>query len=189
MAEQKKPATYADYAAVPETKAAEIIGGELYVFPRPASPQVHATSELIYELVGPFMRGRGGLGGWWIFFGPELHFGGDILVPDIAGWRYERMPEIPDAPHFELAPDWLCETLSQSSAKIDLSLKLPLYAQVGVKNVWLVDPEKLTVETFRCEAGRCSPLQVFSDSDRIRAEPFAEVEIDLSVLWAGLESP
>jgi Uma2 family endonuclease len=188
VAEQKKPATYADYAAVPETMAAEIVGGELFVYPRPTLRQQLASSVVLGELGAPFVRGLGGPGGWWMLFGPELHFGGDILVPDIAGWRHERMPQIPDAPHLELAPDWLCETLSPSSAKVDLSLKLPLYAQVGVKNVWLVDPAMRTVQTFRCEGGRWVLLRAFAADDRMRAEPFAELEIDLSALWGGMAS-
>jgi Uma2 family endonuclease len=136
-------------------------------------------------LVGPFQLGIGGPGGWWILDEPELHFGDDVLVPDLAGWRVERMPELPEAPHFRLPPDWLCETLSPSTAKVDLDLKLPIYAQVGIGHVWIVDPELKTVQTFRCEGGRWVLLETFRDGDRMRAEPFAEVELDLSVLWRG----
>ncbi|MCL2777658.1 MAG: Uma2 family endonuclease, partial [Polyangiaceae bacterium] len=100
------PATYADLEALPPNMVGEILHGVLYAFPRPASRHARATSILGGELIAPFDRGKGGPGGWILLDEPELHFGADVLVPDIAGWRRERMPEMPDAPWFALAPDW-----------------------------------------------------------------------------------
>ena len=108
----KPRATYEDLLKVPENKVAEIVDGELYVSPRPAAPHALATSVLGVELGGPFHQGRGGPGGWWIVDEPELHLGEDVLVPDLAGWRRERMPEFPKTAFFTLAPDWVCETLA-----------------------------------------------------------------------------
>ena len=124
-------------------QVAEILDGELFLSPRPASRHARATSLLGSELTGAFDRESGnpaGPGGWWILDEPELHFGSDVVVPDIAGWRRERMPRIPDAPWFDLAPDWLCETLSPSTARIDRTRKLAIYAREGIRHVWLVDP-------------------------------------------------
>ena len=83
---------------------------------------------------------RGGPGGWILLDEPELHLHGDVLVPDLAGWRRERMPELPDAAAFELAPDWICEVLSPSTAASDRAEKMPIYARERVAHVWLVDP-------------------------------------------------
>src|SRR3712207_5356771 len=92
---ERKPATYADLEALPENVVGEIIAGELHVSPRPAAPHTVAASRLGGELLGPFDRGRGGPGGWILLFEPELHLGEEVLVPDFAGWRQERMPEPP----------------------------------------------------------------------------------------------
>ena len=112
-------ATYQDVLDAPAHKVAELIHGALYLHPRPASLHALAASVLGIEIGGPFDRGRGGPGGWWIRDGPELHLGGDVLVPDLAGWQHERMPDFPDAPWFDLAPDRACGILG------------PLHAQAG----------------------------------------------------------
>src|SRR4051812_49194820 len=105
----RRVATYADIVALPPHVVGEIVDGELSVSPRPASPHTAAASILGAELIGPFWKGRGGPGGWIILDEPELHLGANVLVPDLAGWRRERMPQIPDAAAFTLAPDWVCE--------------------------------------------------------------------------------
>lgn len=100
------------------------------------------------ELGGPFHRGRGGPGGWWIIGKPELHLiPKEPVVPDLAGWRVERMPQLPEA-YFTLAPDWICEVLSRSTEKLDRDKKLPLYAEHGVRHVWLIDPIDKRLEVF-----------------------------------------
>src|SRR6476646_4505786 len=109
------PDTYADIEALPPNQVGEIVRGVLYANPRPASPHAAAASAVGEELGPPFKRGRGGPGGWVILDEPELHLGEDVLVPDLAGWRRERMPELPRAAFFTLAPDWACEVLSPST--------------------------------------------------------------------------
>jgi Uma2 family endonuclease len=184
MARVPKLATYADIEALPENVVGEIIGGELFVQPRPAAPHANATTNLGGVLFGPFRMGSGGPGGWVLLFEPELHIAGDVLVPDIAGWRRERMPEVPSTAAIELAPDWICETLSPSTALKDRTKKLPRYGRCGVGHVWLVDPIVHTLEVFRLESSRWTLLGVHAAGDKVRAEPFDAVEIDLSILWS-----
>ena len=129
--EAPRRATYRDVLDAPAHRVAEIVDGTLYAQPRPAARHALASSYLGDELVGPFGKGRGGPGGWWIIDEPELHLGEDILVPDLAGWRRERMPDYPDAAYFTLAPDWVCEVLSPSTRKLDLHGKRPIYAREG----------------------------------------------------------
>jgi Uma2 family endonuclease len=179
----KRGATYEDLCAVPSTRVAEIVHGTLYSFPRPAVRHAAAASAIVGELTPPFQRKRGGPGGWVILFEPELHFGGDVLVPDIAGWKRERMPEMPDTASIALAPDWLCEILSPSTAALDRTDKMTLYAREGVRNLWLIEPIDRTLEIFRLEAERYVRLGAWRDDAVVRAEPFDAIELSLSVLW------
>ncbi|QRK09144.1 Uma2 family endonuclease [Archangium violaceum] len=177
------PATYADLEALPEGVVGELIGGELHVSPRPAGPHTVAASVLGIELGGAFHRGRGGPGGWVILDEPELHLGEDVLVPALAGWRRERMPRVPRTPAFTLAPDWVCEVLSPSTATLDQKDKLPVYAREGVRHVWLLEPEKRELEVFQLEGVRYSLLSTHTGTARVRAEPFQAVELELAALW------
>lgn len=179
----KRGATYDDLCAVPETRVAEILFGVLYSFPRPAIPHALASSALGEELGPPFKRARGGPGGWVILDEPELHLGGDIVVPDLAGWRRERMPEAPDTASIALSPDWACEVLSPSTAAIDKTDKAEIYAREGVRHVWHLDPLARLLEVFRLENGRYLRLEAWRDDAVVRAEPFDAIELSLSVLW------
>jgi Uma2 family endonuclease len=187
--EQKREATYEDLVALPSNMIGQIIAGELIASPRPASDHAVAASALESELYGPFQRGRGGPGGWWLIFEPELHFGKDVLVPDVAGWRRTRMPSVPRAPFFTLPPDWVCEVLSPSTAGLDRVRKKHIYAREGVEYVWLVDPVGLTLETFQYRNGQWVELGSWSGNDRVRAEPFEAIELELEVLWLSETPP
>ena len=145
-----------------------------------------AFTHLTHELVGPFTKGQGGPGGWFIFSEPELHLADDVLVPDLAGWRRERMPEKPRGVGIRLVPDWACEILSPSTRALDRKEKLPVYAREGVRHVWLMDPEVRTLEVFRWEGGRYSLLATYAGNARVRAEPFEVIELDLPFLWGEL---
>ena len=137
------------------------------------------------ELGGPFDKGRGGPGGWWILPEPELHFVRDVevVVPDLAGWRRERMPAVPEDHRFEVAPDWVCEILSPNTAKKDRAIKLPLYARRGVAHAWLVDPQARTLEGFELREGSWLLLDAYKDDDPICLAPFAAVTFSLAELW------
>ena len=179
-----KPATYEDLFDLPEHVVGEIIGGRLISHPRPAPKHAIAYSALGFELGGPFDRGRGGPGGWWILDEPELHLGDDILVPDIAGWRRERMPSPPSTPWFELPPDWACEILSPSTARVDRAEKLPIYARHGVRHVWLVDPDLRTLEVFENRGGQWVLLTVLEGGADVSQPPFDAISFGLGGLWA-----
>jgi Uma2 family endonuclease len=180
----KRRATYEDLLAVPSHLVAEIIDGALVTMPRPASRHAWASMSLGAELHGAFMRRRGGgPGGWILLFEPELHLHGDVLVPDLAGWRRERMPELPDATAFELAPDWVCEVLSPSTTAIDRAEKLPIYARERVAYVWLVDPRAKTLEAYRLESERWVLLGTWREDAKVRVEPFDALELELAGLW------
>lgn len=181
-----KRASYKDLCALPPHRVGEIIDGVLYSQPRPAIRHAKAASVLGGELEPPFGRGRGGApGGWVILDEPELHLGlePDVLVPDLAGWRRERMPELPDAPYLAMAPDWACEVLSDSTRKLDRSKKIPIYARERVAHVWLVDPLACTLEIFRPDGEGYRLLNTFADETSCRAEPFDAIELDLGALW------
>jgi Uma2 family endonuclease len=183
----KRPATYKDLLAVPDHLVAEIIDGELYTSPRPAPRHAVASSGLVSDLAGPYDRGRGGPGGWWILSEPELHLGKDILVPDIAGWHRSRMPEVPTEAFFRLAPDWLCETLSPSTERLDRGKKLAIYAREGVSHVWLLNPIAETLEAYRLEEGRWVLLATRTGDAEVRVEPFGAISLELWRLWGRAE--
>lgn len=181
----KTRATYEDLVAVPENLVAEIIDGDLHVSPRPGMRHSLVTSELLGALGGPFHRGTGGPGGWWILFELELHFGDDVVVPDLAGWRRERLPEVPDQPWMSLAPDWVCEVASPSTERIDRANKLGIYARAGVTHTWLANPANRTLEIFRRSDPAWTLVAVHGGDEVVRAEPFDAIELDLGALWSG----
>lgn len=186
MKPARRRATYDDLRAVPEHLVAEIIDGELYATPRPASPHALAASAIGSDLFGQFNGPPGGAtkpGGWWILDEPELHFGPDVIVPDLAGWRRERMPSLPDVAAFEQAPDWVCEVVSPRTGAIDRGRKMRIYAREHVAHLWMVDPLARTLEIYRLEAGRWVVITTHAGSERVHAEPFDAVEIDLSGWW------
>ncbi|WP_437623338.1 Uma2 family endonuclease [Sorangium sp. So ce1151] len=186
---KRRRATYADLEAVPPHRLAELIGGELHVTSRGAPRHAHARSVLSL-LLAPF--GHSDVpGGWWGLDGPELHFpdpgspgDADVLVPDLAGWRRERMPELPDTDHVELAPDWVCEVLTEPTEELKRALKMPVYAREGVQHAWLVDLRRRTLEVYSLVArGAWALLGMHREPGRLRIEPFEAVEFDLGELW------
>lgn len=184
MAPAKKPATYADIEALPEHLVGEIIDGELIVSPRPRPPHALAESRIIMDIGSPFDRGRGGPGGWWILGEPELHLDRHVLVPDVAGWQRQRMPELPaEARGIEVPPDWVCEVLSPSTMKIDRGRKLLIYARCGIDWAWIVDPATRLLEVYRRATDTFQYVGAYSDDARARIAPFDAIELDLSAWW------
>jgi Uma2 family endonuclease len=178
-----RDASYQDVVAAPEHTVAELIDGDMYAWPRPSGPHARVSSALGMDIGTPYDRGHGGPGGWWILFEPELHLSEQVLVPDLAGWRRERMPEIPADHRFIVEPDWVCEAISPSSVRVDRGKKMRIYAEFGVPWMWLVDPIGRMLEVLTLDGGNWKYAATFSGEDVVRAEPFPEAEIDLASIW------
>jgi len=186
MEPARRRATYDDLIALPEYMVGEIIDGELYASPRPASPHALAASGIGSDLFGRFNRPTNGPdapGGWWILDEPELHLGSEVMVPDLAGWRRECMPRIPDVAYFELVPDWVCEVVSPRTGILDRRRKMPIYAREGVSHLWIVDPILKTLEVYRLESGRWVVASTHGGDDLVRAEPFEAVAFEIVRWW------
>jgi len=179
-----KHATYADVLAAPAHMVAELVRGALSLMPRPRPLHAHTGSRLGMRLGGFDGDGEDGPGGWVVLDQPELHLGADIVVPDLAGWRRARMPEIPtELAYFVLAPDWACEVLSPSTARLDRGAKTEIYAEHGVSHLWLLDPEVQTLEVLRLDGPTYRLIKTFAGDTRPRAEPFDAIELALASLW------
>ena len=176
-------ATYQDVLDAPAHLVAEIINGTLHTHPRPAAPHARAASALGGKIGTPFDYDADGPGGWWIIDEPELHLGEDILVPDLAGWRRERMAQFPTTAYFTLAPDWVCEVLSPSTSKVDRLEKRPAYARAGVGHLWLIDPIERTLEVFELHEGHWLLIASAKDDDPVGIRPFDAITFSLADLW------
>jgi Uma2 family endonuclease len=177
---------YERLLALPDHVTGEILNGHLHTEPRPSGRHGLARSALSIDIGGPFDFGRGGPGGWWIIPEPEVHFvyDAEVAVPDLAGWRRERMPSVPEDQRFEVVPDWVCEILSPTTAKKDRVIKLPLYARYGVAYAWLVDPLGRTLEAFELRDKVWTLIATHQDDALVHVPPFHAIELPLNDLWA-----
>lgn len=181
----KAQATYADIEALPTGWVGELVSGTLYGHPRPTVGHAEVESSLAALLKGPFDHGVNGPGGWWILVEPELHLGRDVIVPDLAAWRKERIPRQPDPsePFITLPPDWVCEILSPSTERVDRFKKLPRYHEVGVAHLWLVNPADRTLEIFEREDRGYLRTGGYEGDAEIREAPFDALPLPLNRLW------
>jgi len=180
----KKKAVYEDLNNIPENMIGEIIDGELIATPRPSTRHSNVAFVISGELAPPYRFGRGGgPGGWIILYEHEIMFGEHLLVPDLAGWKKERFPGVPKENWLSISPDWVCEILSPSTARIDKVRKMPIYAEHGVPYLWLIDPIAKTLEAFILKSDKWLLSATFAESDKTRVEPFHEIEMDLNNFW------
>lgn len=180
----RKKATYEDLYSIPQDMTGEIIEGNLIATPRPSRKHGFCATALGAAVTAPYQYGQGGGPGGWVFIiEPEIGFGEDILVPDLAGWKKERFPFREESNWISVVPNWICEILSPTTFRNDKVKKMPLYARNGVEHIWLVDPVATTIDAFRLESGRWSLLGSYAESDKVRIEPFHEIEINLGNLW------
>ena len=183
---ERRPATYQDLLDAPEHMIAQILDGELLLSPRPAGPHTHGASIIGIDIGGPFFckpGGGRGPGGWWILHEPELHLGPHVVVPDLVGWRRERMAVYPRGAYVTLPPDWVCEVVSPSTASVDRIRKMQVYAHAAVPWVWLVDPLAKTLEVFQLREGFYSLVQAFAGNETVRAKPFDAVALEMERWW------
>lgn len=180
----KRNATYEDLRAVPPHLVGEIVYGNLVTQPRPAAAHILSATSLSEELVGPFQKGRGGGPGGWIFGEePELHLGPHVVVPDLAGWRRERMAHLPSTAYIEIAPDWVCELLSPSTVAHDRSAKRRIYGTYGVKHLWFLDPVVRLIEVFALRNDQWVLVDTFVGEMSVCAPPFEAISFSLAALW------
>lgn len=178
------PATLADLERLPPTVKGEIIDGVLYTQPRPRSRHQEIILIVGADIEGPYKRGRGGPGGWWILPEPGITVpGSPEFSPDLAGWRRERLPELPENETISVVPDWVCEVLSPGTRSYDQRTKKPFYARIGVQFIWYVDIPARTLTVSRLHEGRWLEVGAFTDDDIVRAEPFELAEIRLVEFW------
>lgn len=178
-----RAATYADIEALPPHITGEIIHGVLHTHPRPAPRHGKVAHELDIELGLPFGRGRGGPGGWIFLAEPELHLGPHVVVPDLAGWKRERLTPFPETAFIDTPPDWLCEILSPSTEALDRTDKLAAYAEYSVKHCWYVDPFAKTLEVFQLTGSKWLFAAAFKNADPVTTPPFEAHTFALNVLW------
>jgi Uma2 family endonuclease len=178
-----KGTIYDQLESVPPHLVAEIISGNLLTHPRPSRRHVTTAMALAGELVVPFQKGRGGPGGWIFADEPELRLGANVLVPDLAAWRHERLEGHPETNYFSTAPDWVCEILSGSTETRDRTIKTRAYAEAGIPYFWLIDPRQQLLEAFELEKGSWRRLGGWTDRVDIRVAPFDAISFSLADLW------
>jgi Uma2 family endonuclease len=184
-------ATRADLEALPATWRGEIIDGTMYAFPRPRFEHANIESLLVDDLKSPFQRGKNGPGGWWILAEPGIELPrAREFSPDLAGWRTSTLPTPPAREHaIDVVPDWVCEIMSPNTASYDNIVKRRFYAEIGVQDLWYVDPMRRELEICRSLEGKWLSLGVFGGEERVRAEPFEAIEISLGEWWSEPRAP
>lgn len=175
-----------DLLAIPEAERFhEVVDGELVRKAVPSFEHGNAQSGIVGSLKSPFHRppGHGGPGDWWIATEVEIQLAADQIVrPDVAGLRRERVPARPSGSPIHERPDWICEVLSPSNADENTVKKLRVYQRTGVAHYWVVDPVAGTLSVYRWSDQGYVVVLVARRGERLRAEPFAEIELSLGAL-------
>ena len=179
----KRQATYADIEALPEGVRGELIYGALYTHPRPTPRHSAVATALGLELGNPFQKGSGGPGGWIFMIETEVMFGENLLVPDIAGWRRERLTAFPETNWVSVRPDWICEATSPSTALRDRHFKRDIYASAGVPHYWIIDPRSRILEVFQLELEKWTLFGTYSAGNDVAAPPFESHSFPMDSLW------
>jgi Uma2 family endonuclease len=178
------PPSLADLDALPPGIVGEIIEGVLYTMTKPRMRHQRGGLEIGSGLLGPFDHGHHGPGGWWIVTEPGIELPNTPEIsPDVAGWRRERMPEMPVDEPIRVVPDWVCEILSKHTRRHDLLIKLPYYARIGVAYAWTVDLEARVLIAHRLESGAWHTIGTYSDETEARIEPFDVVPLRVADWW------
>ena len=181
---QKKSAEQllAELERLPENMVGEVIDGELWTMGRPSGPHQNAQTELSFDL----RRGGGGPSNRWLILNEvELLFPSrEVVVPDLTGWRRERIAGHEDDNPYTIRPDWVCEVLSPSTRLKDLGPKRQLYARQFIPHLWVIDPQSRSLEAFELQQARWSLLGMWSQREIVSGiAPFPEFTFDLSRWW------
>lgn len=188
-AAKSKQATIADFFAIPEEhRRHEIIGGVLVE--KEAASGRHGRAQVrLARRLGPYDRRPGGRlpGGWWFATEVEVLFDeADIFRPDIAGWRRERLVELPEEVPIRVRPDWVCEILSKNR-RIDLIKKKRVYHRHQVQHYWIIDPREETLAVYRWHTDGYVEVLIADREERVRSEPFEAIEFCVGVLFGDDE--
>lgn len=186
------PKTIADWLALPDGHRIELIDGEFVEKAAPTfdhgSSQWHTAS----AIGGPFARrpgGPGGPGGWWIATEVDIVLDGRGYRPDIAGWRRERAPAAPRERPVTLRPDWICEIVSDTNRTTDTVIKLRRYHQAGIPHYWILDHVDRTLTVHRHTADGYLVALRAEPAERVRAEPFDAIELEVAFLLGDDDAP
>ncbi len=182
--------TLADLDALPPGMIGEIIEGVLYTMTKPRMPHQRTTTAISGGVWGPFDRGFGGPGGWWIIAEPGIELPNHTkeISPDVVGWRRARLPKLPRSEPIRVVPDWVCEILSPTTRRHDLLIQLPYYAKIGVAYHWMVDLDARVITAHRLQSGAWVTIGIYGDETEARIEPFDVIPLDVASWWppAGL---
>jgi Uma2 family endonuclease len=184
----RRLATWDDLSRTPDDgRVYEILDGELEAAPRPAPAHNRAQALLSFEIAGPYDRGRGGPGGWWILIEPDVMLERhQSVVPDLAGWTRARLPDLASERPITTVPDWICEVVSPADRGRDRVRKADLYLRTGVPHYWILDPAERTLEAFEAQDGRWLRGGAWTDGDTPRVAPFDAIELDVAGLFLPL---
>jgi Uma2 family endonuclease len=182
---KRQTATIADLFAIPEEfRWHEIIDGVL-VEKEAASARQRAAQGRLFRRLGPYDRrpGENWPGGWWFATEVEVQFAdSQIFRPDVAGWRRERLDVLTSEVPITVAPDWICEILS-TNKRNDLIKRKRAYHRHRVSHYWLVDPVDETLVAYRWHRDGYVEVVIAERDDRVRAEPFDTIELQVGVLF------
>lgn len=181
-----KLATFADLAALGDDVRAEIIHGVIVEKAAPTGEHGDTQGALQAFTRRRFHRHPGGRwpGGWWINTEVDVAYGShDLCRHDASGWRRERCPERPAGRPIRLRPDWVAEILSPSNQKRDLVDKMQILRAAEVPHYWILNPEERVLLVYRLDPGGYLLALTAAAGDTVRAEPFADVELRVGVLF------
>lgn len=182
-----RAATLDDFLAIPEERRFhELLASELVEKATPSGEHGDAQAGVVSAVRPRYQRraGSGGPGGWWIATEVEVLLDeGDLVRPDVLGWRRERVPERPTGTPVRVRPDWVCEVISASNANVDTVKKLRIYHRARVPHYWIVDPRDATLTAMRwSDAGFTTVLRA-ERGETVRPEPFEEIELAVGTLF------
>jgi Uma2 family endonuclease len=189
MQPARRLATFDDLLTLSDDVRAEIVDGSIVVSPPPLPEHGRAQRSLGSFIGKPFDDddGRGGPGGWWILVEVEIELSRHgVYRPDVSGWRRERLLEPWGKRPVRVVPDWVCEIVSPSNPRHDRVLKRRVYAQHGVPDFWILDPQQRTLEALRLDAerGEWREIGVYDEESTARIAPFEAVELEVGRLFS-----